>query len=117
VGEGIEVGVGEGIVVGEAEGIEVEIGEGIGGVEAVPEDIGVGHDLEEHRELVEEHIQGEGVEDHILEEQRILPGVVEGEEVQSEASVVSVALVRVLEVRTLAPWEFLPRGWGSRGTG
>jgi len=124
-GEGIE-GVGGGI---EGEGIEIEAVGGMGievaggigvveGIEAeVPEGIEVDHDLEEHREEVEEHSLVEGVEDHIREEQHILPGEVVGEVVRSVASVVYVALVQVQEVQILVPWEFLPRGWGSRGTG
>jgi len=147
VGTGV-VGVGsEGVVVGEgtgvvgegiaevvqdigaavAEGIElvlgdIEVAEGIAA--EVLEGIGVDHDLEEHRELAEEHNQVEGVVDHILVEEvdriqelHILPGVEVGEGVQSEASEVSVAWVRVQGVQILDPLVFPPRGWGSRGTG
>jgi len=122
VGEGIEgVGgdiqgeVGEGIEVEAVGGMGIEVAGGIEVVEDIEAEVpeGIDHDLEE----VEEHSLVEGVEDHILEEQHILPGEVVGEGVRSGASVVSVALVRVQEVQTLVPWEFLPRGWGSRGTG
>lgn len=115
MGGGIE---GEGIEIEAVGGMAIEVAGGIGVVEGiaaeVPEGIEVDHDLEEHRE---EHSLVEGVEDHIREEQHILPGEVVGEVVRSVASVVYVALVQVQEVQILVPWEFLPRGWGSRGTG
>jgi len=118
--EGVRGGIeGEGIEIEAVGGMGIEVAGGIGvveGIEAeVPEGIEVDH--EEHREEVEEHSLVEGVEDHIREEQHILPGEVVGEVVRSVASVVSVALVQVQEVQILVPWEFLPRGWGSRGTG
>jgi len=127
VEEGNELKVVEDNEVGVVVGIEAEC----------PVGTEIAHDHGEHHALVEDHNQVEGVVDHNQVEvvvdhsqvegvvDHILPGVVDrilhvevvGEEVQSGASVVSVAWVRVQEVQTLVPLEFLPRGLGSRGTG
>jgi len=105
-----------------------EVGVVVGTEAECPVGIEVAHDHGKDHALVEDHSQVEGVVDHNQVEgvvDHILPGVVDrilhvevvGEEVQSGASVVSVAWVRVQEVQTLVPLEFLPRGLGSRGTG